>query len=84
MRSILNVCDLFLRVAALIITVTYLSLLYGLHVPDWEYQISTGSYSAPKTFSVSFDQFFLNFAPDFPGKKKFKVCDMTFSILSVI
>lgn len=39
-------------VAALIITVTYLSLLYGLHVPDWEYQISTGSYSAPKTFSV--------------------------------
>ncbi|KAK9934206.1 hypothetical protein M0R45_021358 [Rubus argutus] len=39
-------------VAALIITVTYLSLLYGLHVPDWEYQIPTGAYSSPKTFSL--------------------------------
>ncbi|ONI29719.1 hypothetical protein PRUPE_1G210600 [Prunus persica] len=38
--------------AALIITVLYLSLLYGLHVPDWEYQIPGDSSSAPKTFSV--------------------------------
>ncbi|XP_016647997.1 PREDICTED: heparan-alpha-glucosaminide N-acetyltransferase isoform X1 [Prunus mume] len=38
--------------AALIITVLYLSLLYGLHVPDWEYQIPGVSSSAPKTFSV--------------------------------
>ncbi|PQM35491.1 hypothetical protein Pyn_32761 [Prunus yedoensis var. nudiflora] len=38
--------------AALIITVLYLSLSYGLHVPDWEYQIPGDSSSAPKTFSV--------------------------------
>ncbi|KAB2625064.1 heparan-alpha-glucosaminide N-acetyltransferase-like [Pyrus ussuriensis x Pyrus communis] len=37
---------------ALIITTIYLSLLYGLYVPDWEYQIPVDSSSAPKTFSV--------------------------------
>ncbi|XP_009359837.2 heparan-alpha-glucosaminide N-acetyltransferase [Pyrus x bretschneideri] len=37
---------------ALIITTIYLSLLYGLYVPDWEYQIPVDSSSALKTFSV--------------------------------
>jgi heparan-alpha-glucosaminide N-acetyltransferase len=29
----------FDRVVAFVITTIYLSLLYGLYVPDWEYQI---------------------------------------------
>lgn len=37
---------------ALIISVFYLCLLYGLYVPDWEYQISTEPSAVPKTFSV--------------------------------
>ncbi|XP_050373270.1 uncharacterized protein LOC126790935 [Argentina anserina] len=39
-------------VMAVMISVTYLLLLYGLYVPDWEYQVSTGPSSAPKIFSV--------------------------------
>uniref|UniRef100_A0ACD5UQ25 Uncharacterized protein n=3 Tax=Avena sativa TaxID=4498 RepID=A0ACD5UQ25_AVESA len=35
----------------LLITVTYMALLYGTYVPDWEYQIS-GPGSMEKTFSV--------------------------------
>lgn len=58
-----NVWNLILRSAALIITVLYLSLLYGLHVPDWEYQIPGDSSSTPKTFSVSFDHLFFNCPP---------------------
>ncbi|KAJ9180499.1 hypothetical protein P3X46_008731 [Hevea brasiliensis] len=39
-------------VASVLISI-YLSLTYGLYVPDWEYQIPVGgSSSAPKTFSV--------------------------------
>lgn len=39
-------------VASVLISI-YISLLYGLYVPDWEYQIPVdGSFSAPKTFSV--------------------------------
>ncbi|PON83451.1 hypothetical protein TorRG33x02_207230 [Trema orientale] len=39
------------------ICIAYLLVLYGLHVPDWEYQIptiidQTTSFSAPKTFLV--------------------------------
>ncbi|KAL2329480.1 hypothetical protein Fmac_017061 [Flemingia macrophylla] len=37
---------------ALIISVLYLCFLYGLYVPDWEYQIYTEPSSLPKTFSV--------------------------------
>ncbi|KAG6651451.1 heparan-alpha-glucosaminide N-acetyltransferase-like [Carya illinoinensis] len=38
---------------ALMLTTLYLSLLYGLYVPDWEYQIPTEiSSSTPKLFSV--------------------------------
>ncbi|CAK9133300.1 unnamed protein product [Ilex paraguariensis] len=40
-------------VVALVLTVLYISLLYGLYVPDWEYQIPTGTSSlAPKIVSV--------------------------------
>ncbi|XP_047171951.1 heparan-alpha-glucosaminide N-acetyltransferase [Vigna umbellata] len=39
-------------VVALIISFVYLCLLYGLYVPDWEYQIQTEPSSEPKTFSV--------------------------------
>lgn len=38
--------------AGLLITVTYMVLLYGTYVPDWEYQIS-GPGSTQKTFSVT-------------------------------
>ncbi|XP_010249387.1 PREDICTED: heparan-alpha-glucosaminide N-acetyltransferase [Nelumbo nucifera] len=38
---------------AFVLTTTYLTLLYGLYIPDWEYQIFNGSSSAaPKIFSV--------------------------------
>ncbi|CAM0904787.1 unnamed protein product [Alopecurus aequalis] len=36
----------------LLITITYMSLLYGTYVPDWEYQIA-GPGSMEKTFSVT-------------------------------
>ncbi|XP_038712993.1 heparan-alpha-glucosaminide N-acetyltransferase isoform X2 [Tripterygium wilfordii] len=40
-------------VVVLMLSVIYLSLLYGLYVPDWEYQISAEtSSSAPEIFSV--------------------------------
>ncbi|XWS33086.1 hypothetical protein CRYUN_Cryun22dG0048700 [Craigia yunnanensis] len=40
-------------VAALVISIIYISLLYGLYVPNWEYQIPDAtSSSAPKIFSV--------------------------------
>ncbi|XVF16902.1 hypothetical protein REPUB_Repub10bG0071000 [Reevesia pubescens] len=43
----------FQWVAALVLTIIYISLLYGLYVPDWEYQIPDAtSSSAPKIFSV--------------------------------
>ncbi|XP_010929549.1 uncharacterized protein [Elaeis guineensis] len=35
----------------LILTTIYMGILYGLYVPDWEYEIS-GAGSSPKTFSV--------------------------------
>ncbi|XVE83445.1 hypothetical protein DITRI_Ditri16bG0089100 [Diplodiscus trichospermus] len=39
--------------AALFLSITYISLLYGLYVPSWEYQIPDAtSSSAPKIFSV--------------------------------
>ncbi|TKY64765.1 Heparan-alpha-glucosaminide N-acetyltransferase [Spatholobus suberectus] len=37
---------------ALILSVLYLYLLYGLYVPDWEYQIPTEPSAVPKIFSV--------------------------------
>jgi len=40
---------------ALTISFLYLCLVYGLYVPDWEYQIQTEPSSEPKTFSVSID-----------------------------
>lgn len=40
------------RLVGLLITITYMVLLYGTYVPDWEYQIS-GPGSMEKTFSVS-------------------------------
>ena len=43
------------RYVALVISFVYLCLLYGLYVPDWEYQIQTEPSSEPKTFSVSID-----------------------------
>ncbi|XVE86422.1 hypothetical protein DITRI_Ditri18aG0033200 [Diplodiscus trichospermus] len=43
----------FQWVAALVLTIIYISLLYGLYVPNWEYQIPDAtSSSAPKIFSV--------------------------------
>ncbi|VAH32108.1 unnamed protein product [Triticum turgidum subsp. durum] len=38
--------------AGLLITITYMVLLYGTYVPDWEYRIS-GPGSTEKTFTVS-------------------------------
>ncbi|XP_058102643.1 uncharacterized protein LOC131246484 [Magnolia sinica] len=44
----------FQWLVALILTTMYLSLLYGLYVPDWKYQIPSESSSVPpKTFSVT-------------------------------
>ncbi|XP_021900263.1 heparan-alpha-glucosaminide N-acetyltransferase isoform X4 [Carica papaya] len=42
-------------VVAFVLTTTYLSLLYGLYVPDWEYQIPVEAPSSapPQIFSVS-------------------------------
>ncbi|MED6143079.1 hypothetical protein PIB30_003357 [Stylosanthes scabra] len=37
---------------SLLVSGVYLSLLYGLYVPDWEYRIATESSSEPKIFSV--------------------------------
>ncbi|XP_019465287.1 PREDICTED: heparan-alpha-glucosaminide N-acetyltransferase-like [Lupinus angustifolius] len=37
---------------ALVLSGLYLCLLYGLYVPDWEYQVPTEPSSAPMTFSV--------------------------------
>ncbi|KAB1201989.1 hypothetical protein CJ030_MR8G005371 [Morella rubra] len=42
----------FQRALALMLTTAYLCLLYGLYVPDWEYQIPTESSSTQKLFSV--------------------------------
>ncbi|TYH20263.1 hypothetical protein ES288_A05G417600v1 [Gossypium darwinii] len=43
----------FQWLAASVLTVIYISLLYGLYVPTWQYQIPDAtSSSAPKTFSV--------------------------------
>lgn len=42
----------FNRLVGLIIMMTYTVLLYGLYVPDWEYEISVAG-SAPRSFSVS-------------------------------
>ncbi|XVF14694.1 hypothetical protein REPUB_Repub09cG0083300 [Reevesia pubescens] len=43
----------FQWVAALVFTILYISLLYGLYVPNWEYQIPDAtSSSAPKIFAV--------------------------------
>ncbi|OMO90363.1 hypothetical protein CCACVL1_07399 [Corchorus capsularis] len=40
-------------VVALVLTIIYISLLYGLFVPDWEYQLPMAtSSSAPRIFSV--------------------------------
>lgn len=51
---------IFHRIVALMLSTLYLSLLYGLNVPSWEYQIPIeSSLSPPKTFSVSFNLFFL-------------------------
>ncbi|RDX91438.1 Heparan-alpha-glucosaminide N-acetyltransferase [Mucuna pruriens] len=44
--------SLLRKAVALILSVVYLCLLYGLYVPDWEYQIPTEPSSVPKTFSV--------------------------------
>ncbi|MBA0781327.1 hypothetical protein Gotri_002260, partial [Gossypium trilobum] len=44
----------FQLLAASVLTVIYIFLLYGLYVPTWQYQIPDAtSSSAPKTFSVS-------------------------------
>lgn len=40
------------RLMALILTTIYMLLLYGLYVPDWEYQIAVGG-SMSKSLSVS-------------------------------
>lgn len=55
--TIFSYCLHSCRAVILMISVLYLLLLYGLYVPDWEYQIpigtSSSSSSAPKTFLVS-------------------------------
>ncbi|XP_042502355.1 heparan-alpha-glucosaminide N-acetyltransferase-like [Macadamia integrifolia] len=40
-------------IAGFVITVIYLSLLYGLYVPDWEYQIPSGGSSSSSSSSVT-------------------------------
>lgn len=40
------------RFVGLVLSFTYTVLLYGIYVPDWEYQIS-GPDSIEKSFSVS-------------------------------
>jgi len=40
------------RFVVLVLSFTYTVLLYGIYVPDWEYQIS-GPGSREKSFSVS-------------------------------
>ncbi|XP_077212358.1 uncharacterized protein LOC143847424 [Tasmannia lanceolata] len=43
----------FQWLVAFILSTMYMSLLYGLYVPDWKYQVPSGSSTdAPKTFSV--------------------------------
>ena len=49
-ENIIRYCSA--RLVGLLITITYMALLYGTYVPDWEYQIS-GPGSMEKTFSVS-------------------------------
>lgn len=46
------ICYWHARLAGLFITITYMALLYGTYVPDWEYRIS-GPGSTEKTFTVS-------------------------------
>lgn len=42
----------FQWMVAFALTTIYLALLYGLYVPDWEYQIPSENASVPKTFTV--------------------------------
>jgi len=41
------------RALALFLSVIYLCLLYGMYVPDWEYEVPTEPSSEPMKFSVS-------------------------------
>jgi len=38
---------------ALFLSVIYLCLLYGMYVPDWEYEVPTEPSAEPMKFSVS-------------------------------
>lgn len=40
------------RATALVITILYLLMLYGLYVPDWEYRIPIGASSGAEAFKV--------------------------------
>jgi hypothetical protein len=46
------ICFCTARFVGLVLSFTYTVLLYGIYVPDWEYQIS-GPGSIEKSFSVS-------------------------------
>ncbi|KAG6783029.1 hypothetical protein POTOM_012459 [Populus tomentosa] len=53
LQSLLNLCANSVRGAVVVLVSLYLSLLYGLYVPDWEYEIPVAaSSSSPKTFRV--------------------------------
>lgn len=43
----------YIRALALFLSVIYLCLLYGMYVPDWEYEVPTEPSSEPMKFSVS-------------------------------
>jgi hypothetical protein len=43
---------------ALFLSVIYLCLLYGMYVPDWEYEVPTEPSSEPMIFSVSVNVFY--------------------------
>lgn len=42
----------FQWVVAIVLTFMHMAFLYGLYVPDWEYQVPSGSTSAMTTFTV--------------------------------
>ncbi|XP_022898585.1 uncharacterized protein LOC111412072 [Olea europaea var. sylvestris] len=51
-ESFQSVLFLEIKVVVLMLTVLYLLLLYGLYVPDWEYQIPIEASSSAKVYSV--------------------------------
>lgn len=72
------------RAVAMILSILYVILLYGLYVPDWEYQIPIEtSFTSPKTFLVSCHyKYTVDLTPLAPFSASFYVHYIDYHIIS--